>query len=79
MVESKEYGFAKLHDDALTDALYVYTWHFALDFFGLFVHFAADNTARDAASEGLSRTSQEELERLVGVTLAVLTREAEAQ
>jgi hypothetical protein len=36
-------------------------------------------TARDAASEGLSRTSQEELERLVGVNLAVLTREAEAQ
>ncbi len=36
-------------------------------------------TARDAASEGLSKTSQEELERLVGVTLAVLTREAEAQ
>lgn len=36
-------------------------------------------TARDSASEGLSRTSQDELERLVGVTLTVLTREAEAQ
>ena len=36
-------------------------------------------TARDPASEGLSKTSQEELERLVGVTLTVLTREAEAK
>ena len=36
-------------------------------------------TAHDAASEGLSRTSQEELERLVGVTLTVLTREASAK
>ena len=36
-------------------------------------------TARDPAAEGLSKTSQEELERLVGVTLTVLTREAEAQ
>lgn len=35
-------------------------------------------TARDPAAEGLSKTSQEELERLVGVTLTVLTREAEA-
>lgn len=33
----------------------------------------------DAAAEGLSKTSQEELERLVGVTLTVLQREAEAK
>jgi GAF domain-containing protein len=36
-------------------------------------------TARDSAAEGLSKTSQEELERLVGVTLTVLTREAETK
>ncbi|HEU4570307.1 MAG TPA: GAF domain-containing protein [Gemmatimonadales bacterium] len=34
---------------------------------------------RDAGAEGLARASQEELERLVGVTLTVLTREAEGQ
>lgn len=36
-------------------------------------------TAHDAVSEGLSKTSQEELERLVGVTLTVLSREADAK
>lgn len=36
-------------------------------------------TARDAAAEGLSKTTQEELERLVGVTLTVLSREAESK
>jgi GAF domain-containing protein len=36
-------------------------------------------TAHDAVSEGLSKTSQEELDRLVGVTLTVLSREAGAK
>lgn len=36
-------------------------------------------TAHDAVSEGMSKTSQEELERLVGVTLTVLSREADAK